>query len=209
MFSAVTPGLRFTRRMSRVAGPNEFRIIGGKYRRRRLAFAARSEARPTPNRVRETLFNWLEPVVEGCSVLDLFAGSGALGLEALSRGAKSAVFVERDAALVRSLRSNLELLNCPQGTVEHKEAESWLESGQEPVDVVFLDPPFAAHSHGKLCKLLALHRSIVPGGWCYLEMPADQEPDPLPEGWDVFRDKRAGNVRYRLVKVDETNGSRF
>lgn len=189
--------------MSKVRTENEFRVIGGAFRRRKLVFAADTEARPTPNRVRETLFNWLDPYVEGLRVLDLFAGSGALGIEALSRGARSAVFVERDARLAASLVTNLARLNCTNASVERADAERWLASAPEPVDVVFLDPPFAARNHGKLCKLLDLHRTIVPGGWCYLEMAADDEPETLPANWSVFRDKRAGNVRYQLVRIGQ------
>ncbi|MFK8029774.1 MAG: 16S rRNA (guanine(966)-N(2))-methyltransferase RsmD [Gammaproteobacteria bacterium] len=184
------------------SGANEFRVIAGQYRRRKLTFAPESQARPTPNRVRETLFNWLEPHIKGLRVADLFAGSGALGIEALSRGAASAVFVERDARLARSLRDNLEVLGSQNGQVHCTTTEKWLEGKREAVDLVFLDPPFATRSHGKLCKLLERHRSIVPGGWCYLEMAADQEPDQLPQNWSVVRDKRAGNVRYQLVRVD-------
>lgn len=181
---------------------NEFRVIAGRYKRRKLSFAPESQARPTPNRVRETLFNWLEPHIQGLRVADLFAGSGALGIEALSRGAASAVFVERDARLAQSLRDNLEVLGSPVGSVLCMTTEKWLEAKHDAVDLVFLDPPFAARSHGKLCKLLELHRSIVPGGWCYLEMAADQEPDELPDNWNIVRDKCAGNVRYQLVRVD-------
>ncbi len=180
---------------------NEFRVIGGQYRRRKLTFAAESEARPTPNRVRETLFNWLAPTIEGLRVADLFAGSGALGIEALSRAARSVVFVERDAKLARSLNENLNLLGCSNATVECTTAESWMASEPDPVDLVFLDPPFAARNHGKLCKLLQMQRNIVPGGLCYLEMSAEHEPDALPDHWEVVRDKRAGNVRYQLVRA--------
>ncbi len=181
---------------------NEFRVIAGRFRRRKLNFAPESEARPTPNRVRETLFNWLDPYIEGLRVADLFAGSGALGIEALSREARQVEFIEKDARLVKSLNDNINLLGVENARVACMEAEQWITGDFGPVDLVFLDPPFAARNHGKLCKLLELHRSIVPGGWCYLEMAADQKPDELPEGWEVFRDKRAGNVRYQLVKVN-------
>ncbi len=185
----------------KLAAANEFRVIGGQYRRRKLSFAAESDARPTPNRVRETLFNWLEPYIAGLRAADLFAGSGALGIEALSRAAGSVVFVERDPRLASGLSDNLQRLGSTNATVLCTTAEAWIASDHEPVDLVFLDPPFAARNHGKLCKLLELHRSIVPGGWCYLEMSAEHEPDALPEHWEVVRDKRAGNVRYQLVKA--------
>jgi len=182
---------------------NEFRVIAGQFRRRKLNFAPGSEARPTPNRVRETLFNWLDPYIEGLRVADLFAGSGALGIEALSRAAKSAVFVESDPCLAKSLSGNLQVLGVENSFVLCTTAQLWIASDAAPVDLVFLDPPFAARNHGKLCKLLELHRRIVQGGWCYLEMAAEQNPDVLPDGWEVVRDKRAGNVRYQLVKVGD------
>ncbi|MEM7081500.1 MAG: 16S rRNA (guanine(966)-N(2))-methyltransferase RsmD [Pseudomonadota bacterium] len=182
---------------------NEFRLIGGRFRRRKLRFAEGSTARPTPGRVRETLFNWLAPHIEGLRVLDLFAGSGALGLEAWSRGAGQVTLIERDARLVRSIEQNIALLepNTRDIVVHCALAEAYIPTQEQPVDLVFLDPPFDAHSHGKLCTLLELHRSITPGGWCYREMSAGREPDPLPQNWDVVRDKRAGNVRYQLIRV--------
>ncbi|NNF15457.1 MAG: 16S rRNA (guanine(966)-N(2))-methyltransferase RsmD [Gammaproteobacteria bacterium] len=181
---------------------NRFRIIAGQWRGRRIGYAAGTTARPTGDRVRETLFNWLNPLVEGTRCLDLFAGSGALGLEALSRGAREVVFVDRDQRLMRSLSENIEKLGCSNATVYTRSAEKWLETFHSAFDVVFLDPPFGDHVLDNLCKLIGAKDTVRQGGYCYLEMAATAPTPELPPGWTVLRDKRAGQVRFQLVQVN-------
>ena len=139
---------------NRAAHSRELRIIGGTWRGRRLRFPPQEEIRPTPDRVRETLFNWLGPRVVGARCLDLFAGSGALGLEALSRGAAEVTFVERDGVAVRELRARLTEWGAVGGQVEHTDAVRFLGSTARPFEVVFLDPPFASGLLPRIATLL-------------------------------------------------------
>lgn len=181
------------------APPGSLRIIAGRWRGRRLPLPAGDALRPTPDRVRETLFNWLAPMIDGARCLDLFAGSGALGIEALSRGAAEAWFVERDPAIADALRKTLERLGAMGDRVVVEAAESFLSGPPKAFDVVFVDPPFAGRSIGNLCKLLD-RGWLRPRARVYLEQ---DRADPLPElpvGWAVLREKTAGQVRYALAE---------
>lgn len=159
--------------------------------------------RPTSERIRETLFNWLTPEIAGCRCLDLFAGTGALGLEALSRGAKEAVFVERSRRAVATLRKNVEHLDATGATIHEGDARAFLAAEDGAFDVVFLDPPFADENLSELCRLLDEHGVLAPGARVYLEQARSDEAAELPAGWQISKDKAAGNVRYMLV---ETSG---
>lgn len=181
--------------------PGQVRIIGGAWRGRRLPVLVAPGLRPTPDRVRETLFNWLAPVIPGMRCLDLYAGTGALGLEALSRGAAEVCFVERQLPVARALEQALARLGCesPRASVVAADAARFLGGRPRPFDLVFLDPPFGEADHGELCTLLD-------GGWLaagarvYLEMARDQPLPPLPPDWVVLREKAAGQVRFALVQ---------
>ena len=191
------------RRTSRPGGsgdgpPGDFRIISGRWRRRRLPVASRPGLRPTPDRVRETVFNWLAPVVTGARCLDLFAGTGALGLEALSRGAASCVFVETDAAAVRQLRAALDLLQCEDADIVQRNVMSFLASGARPFDLVFVDPPYALDLLPGVCEGLE-HGWLTASARVYLEGPADVGPPRLSPGWTLLRSARAGQVGYHLA----------
>jgi 16S rRNA (guanine966-N2)-methyltransferase len=184
-------------------GPQgRFRIIGGEWRGRRLPVPAGADVRPTPDRVRETVFNWLAPVIEGARCLDLYAGSGALGLEALSRGAALTVFVDRAPAVLRQISASLETLKCARGETVCRDAMKYLDGPATPFDVVFLDPPYR---EGLVAPALA---RLAEGGWLaegarvYLEHEADIEPPPLPAGWQLFRSAKAGRVRYHLARPE-------
>jgi 16S rRNA (guanine966-N2)-methyltransferase len=182
----------------------QLRIIGGRWRGRRLAFANLPGLRPTPDRVRETLFNWLAPVIAGSRCLDLFAGSGALGLEAASRGAVSVTLVEADVAASRMLRQQVETLQAVQVEVVNQDALQFLARRREAYDVIFLDPPFG---HDLLApSLMAIDKGqwLKVGGHLYLEAAfsvalADIEAW-LPRGYEIVRRKRAGGVAYYLVR---------
>ncbi|MGC3981777.1 MAG: 16S rRNA (guanine(966)-N(2))-methyltransferase RsmD [Steroidobacteraceae bacterium] len=183
------------------------RIIGGRWRGTRLDFPEIAAIRPTPDRVRETLFNWLQQDVVDAECLDLFAGSGALGLEALSRGAQSAVFVDQEKLIGTYLRAILQRLNCSNGEVHAGDAGTYLQQTPRSFDIVFLDPPFAAASAGDLLKrLFALLEAqhLKPHAWIYLECPADLgAPNSWaywPAHWQLHRSKQAGQVGYHLAR---------
>jgi 16S rRNA (guanine966-N2)-methyltransferase len=178
----------------------EIRIIGGAWRGRRIPVVTAPGLRPTGDRVRETLFNWLAPVIDGARCLDLFAGSGALGLEALSRGAAAVHFVERQPAAAKTLEDSLRRLGSQQGRVLVSDAVRFLAGPPQPFDLVFLDPPFGEVEIGDLCTLLD-------AGWLaadarvYLELPRAQPLPALPPGWEVLREKTAGEVRFALARA--------
>jgi 16S rRNA (guanine966-N2)-methyltransferase len=158
--------------------------------------------RPTSERIRETLFNWLAPVIDGAHCLDLFAGSGALGFEALSRGAASAVFVERARSAARLLRQNMETLECVGGQVIEADAFDWLRKpDNHRFDIVFLDPPFDTGGYEELCRLLSEGRWLADRALVYIEQRLDQPAPALPAGWQTKKEKTAGSVRYSLVEA--------
>jgi 16S rRNA (guanine966-N2)-methyltransferase len=181
-------------------GANMLRIIGGEWRGRRIRFPAHKGIRPTPDRVRETLFNWLAPVVPGSRCLDLFAGSGALGLEALSRGAAHATFVEREREAAARLRETTALLAPGRATVHCADALAWLGGVAEAFDIVFLDPPFDAGLHDETLRALEARGWLAPDASVYLELPAAKGPPALPPGWMAHRSGRAGAVGYHLAR---------
>ncbi|NCA70785.1 MAG: 16S rRNA (guanine(966)-N(2))-methyltransferase RsmD [Sphingobacteriia bacterium] len=183
--------------MRRVRG--ELRIIGGRLRGHRFAVPDAVGLRPTPDRVRETLFNWLAPVMPGARCLDLFAGSGALGLEAASRGAAEVVMVERADALVRQLRTHIERLSLASVRIIQADALSWLEGSDAPFDIVFLDPPYDADLWAPAIAGLLRGAWLNPGGRLYLEAPRSVGLPLLPPEWDLARDKTAGQIRYGLA----------
>ena len=177
------------------------RIVAGNWRSRLLEIASVEGLRPTSERIRETLFNWLAPTLSGARCLDLFAGTGALGLEALSRGAGSTVFVERSPVAVKQLRSNIDLLGADGASVVAGDAREYLRSASESFDIVFLDPPFAADILGETCRLLAETDCLADGALVYLEEDRSRKEPALPEGWQVLKNKTAGNVRYMLART--------
>lgn len=182
---------------ARTRDARELRIVGGEWRGRRFRFPGGVEIRPTPDRVRETLFNWLMNRVAGRRVLDLFAGSGALGLEALSRGAASATFVERDSRAARALRDTLDVLGAPLAQVFEADALRWLAGPARAHDLVFLDPPYGA-------GLLTAAAERLEEGWLadqalvYVEHAVREPLADLPRTWNVVKSGRAGEVGYHL-----------
>lgn len=185
---------------------NTLRIIGGEWRGRRIRFPAVEGIRPTPDRVRETLFNWLATVVRGSRCLDLFAGSGALGLEALSRGAAAVTFVERDRAAASGLRATAELLAPDRANVVQADAMTWLARDTTPFDIVFLDPPFDSDLLAGTLGALESRGRLAADAWIYVEMPARRGPPPLPAGWRLHRSGRAGEVGYHLARREAGRG---
>jgi 16S rRNA (guanine966-N2)-methyltransferase len=176
------------------------RIIAGIWRGRRFRFTAQADIRPTPDRVRETLFNWLRERVAGARCLDLCAGSGALGLEALSRGAERVHFVESDASAVRDLRARLIEWGAQGGSVERTDALRYLRTKPEAFDIVFLDPPFAAGLLRAAAQLLEDREWLAPGALIYVESSARIELPQLPQSWRLAKASRAGEVAYQLFE---------
>lgn len=183
----------------------ELRIIGGQWRGRKLRFPAGTELRPTPDRVRETVFNWLTPHIIGANCLDLFAGSGALGLEALSRGAASAEFIDSDPRVTFALQERLLEWRATGGRVRTGDAIAYLRAGRvadaSRFDVVFVDPPFASDLLGPALHALSADDWLTDAALLYIEAPAKAGAPQLPAGWTLLRSKTAGEVGYHLARL--------
>lgn len=195
---AATP--RSTRGLQQSA-PNRLRIIGGQWRGLRITFPPLPALRPSTDRVRETVFNWLQPIIVGTHCLDLFAGSGALGIEALSRGAAHVDFVDCEPRIADHLEQTLQRLGAVGGFAHVADAYSYLERSPRRYEVVFLDPPYATDLLPAICNQLATGGWLAPGAMIYLECAADQPLPALPAGWQIHRSKRAGQVGYHLLKT--------
>jgi len=185
----------------------EVRIIGGKWRSRKLKFPAINGLRPTPDRVRETLFNWLAPYIAGANCLDLFAGSGALGLEALSRGASHVIFADQSREIEIYLREQLTLLEANNASVYrytfHVTQNPFSE--KKPFDLVFLDPPFHQGYVQKCCQWLEQENLLAADAFVYIEAESELSPLPFPNSWQVIRTKTAGKVGYHLLQKTTYN----
>jgi len=181
------------------------RIIGGSWRGRKLRFTAAPGLRPTPDRVRETLFNWLAAELPDAHCLDLFAGSGALGLEALSRGASHCSFVDSNKRNSSAIQAHLATLGCDNARCYTRDALQWLRDGTDkakPFDIVFLDPPFTQELAQPACLALEQGAWLAPGALIYLETGSREEPFEKPDNWQLRRDKSTGDVRYQLFVRD-------
>ena len=176
------------------------RIIGGKWRGRKARFADNPAIRPTPDRVRETLFNWLMQDIAGSRCLDLFSGSGALGLEALSRSAAHVTFVDSHTGSCRAIMENLRTFGADASThdVQNQDVHHWLKSADGNLDIIFMDPPFADDEWLKTLKALA--KSRISAAWLYLETPREVSETDLPAGWSIHRAKKAGAVHFSLCR---------
>jgi 16S rRNA (guanine966-N2)-methyltransferase len=178
------------------------RIVGGAWRGRRVHFPDSPGLRPTPDRVRETLFNWLQHSIVDARCLDLFAGSGALGIEALSRGAREVVFVDEEPAVTHALETALGRLGGgARATVVPATAARYLAALVAPFDGVFLDPPFGRGLLAQYVERLAAGRWLKDGGWVYLESERAAGAPAMPQGWELVRSKSAGEVGYHLAHI--------
>lgn len=190
----------------RQAPPGRVRIVAGKWRGRFLPVDDAPGLRPSSARIRETLFNWLAPVIEGAHCLDLFAGTGVLGLEALSRGAASATFVERSPTVAATLKRSIATLGADDTVLHVGDAVAWLgQAAPRRYDVVFLDPPYALESLPDLCRLLHEKQWLATGAGIYMEQDRDVGRPDLPDGFTVVREKTAGSVRYSLAITRDSN----
>jgi 16S rRNA (guanine966-N2)-methyltransferase len=176
---------------------NEVRIISGKWKRRKLAFPTRPTLRPTPDRARETVFNWLAPWLDGARCLDLFAGSGALGFEALSRGAAEATLVDDDPVVVRALHDSVLAIDATNCTIQRASALEFLRGNGGTWDIVFLDPPFDSRLLEQSLRALRDGTHLHAESIVYVESSVHQSP-PLDE-WQTIKSTRTGDVQSRLV----------
>lgn len=182
---------------------SELRIIGGQWRGRKLQFTPAEGLRPTTDRVRETLFNWLAPHLHGARCADLFAGSGALGLEALSRGAGHCDFVDSSKQVLVQIESHLTTLaGNDRGHCHPVPAEQFLDIAGEPYDIVFIDPPFDRALAEPTCTLLENRRLLADQAWVYIETAASDPCPEVPPRWTLYREKTAGGVTYRLFSIE-------
>ena len=181
---------------------NSLRIIGGAWRSRRIQFADAPDIRPTPDRVRETLFNWLADKIEGARCLDLFAGSGALGFEAASRGAAHVTQVDHDALVVDMLEVQKRTLEARQVDIVHQDALVFAHRAKEPFDIVFLDPPFGTDLYQRVPPVLITRRLVCPAGRVYVESPIERVLE-FPDSLQCIREKTAGLVRYQLYALED------
>ena len=180
-------------------GDGQLRIIAGQWRSRQFSFPMAAGLRPTPNRVRETLFNWLAPYVEGARVLDAFTGSGALFLEALSRGAGSALALDLSHAAISRLREHLQTLRCDNGQLLNTDALRYLQQqAATPFDLVFLDPPFGQDLLLPAGTLLEDQGWLAADAWIYTESEHPPSSLGLPGNWRLHREQKAGQVHYAL-----------
>ena len=201
------------------AKANQLRIIGGQWRGRKLSFADGEGLRPTMDRVRETLFNWLQSDIAGARCLDLFSGSGALGLEALSRYAGEVVMIDKNPQAIRMIRQNLELLAVDNARLMQMDARDFLlrtaegsllktaegsfpPSPQKTFDIVFLDPPFNQQLVPVFCDLLDKANCLSDQAIIYIEIEKKTRLPQLPDNWTIIKEKKAGQLAYYLVKVN-------
>lgn len=186
--------------MSKSSGNRTLRIIGGDWRRRSIDFPDVEAIRPTPDRVRETLFNWLQGEIFGIKCLEPFAGSGILSFEALSRGAAHCTILDQSSVAIRTMQMNLKQLGAAptQSTLVACDAYQWLEASEEKFDLIFLDPPFA--HIGIQDTITSCFKLLTPGGYLYTESGS-----PIPESADykIYRQKRAGAVHFALLCAND------
>ena len=186
---------------SKTAQSGKLRIIGGSWRGRKLSIAPVAELRPTPDRIRETLFNWLAPYLPGANCLDLFAGTGALGLEALSRAAARATLVDSSPLVCKQLKEHLDLLKADNAQVSQGDVLKFLSTPPElSYDLIFLDPPYHSDLLTKCCAKLNQEAWLKPNSWVYVET-AKGETFAEPANWRLHKEKTAGQVHSRLYQV--------
>lgn len=195
---ALTHNKIFMVKNNTVHSVGQIRIIGGRWRGRKLLVLDSPGLRPTTDRVRETLFNWLAPVIHEARCLDCFAGSGVLGLEALSRGAKSVTLLEQDRAVSAQLTKNLQVLQAQQAQVIITDSLIWVAPPDNEFNVVFIDPPFRQGMIKDTVAMLEKHRCLAENAWIYIETEMEGLAPEVPPHWELYREKIAGQVAYRL-----------
>lgn len=187
--------------MKKQTSTGTVRIIAGEWRSRKLPVADVPGLRPTTDRLRETLFNWLQHSVIEARCLDLFAGSGALGFEAVSRGAKKVVMIERDRKGIQGLQQSAELLKTDKVNIIQADALAWLTKSNQAFDIIFVDPPFDQNLGSKALEKLNDSSCLKSGTLIYLEEEKQATETIIPENLECIKQGRAGHVRYSLLKV--------
>lgn len=177
---------------------SSIRIIGGKWRSRKVSFVTKESLRPTPDRVRETLFNWLAPYISGAVCLDLYSGSGALAFEALSRGAKSVVALESDRDCYQQIMQTATVLKADGLEVLNKNVLDWLQHPKFTADIVFVDPPYKQEILLKTLQLLEANNWVGKDSLIYFEQDKPLDATGLPAHWSLWRSSKAGKVYYFL-----------
>ncbi|NQY26903.1 MAG: 16S rRNA (guanine(966)-N(2))-methyltransferase RsmD [Piscirickettsiaceae bacterium] len=176
------------------------RIVAGKWRGRKLAIADVEGLRPTPDRVRETVFNWLQSYIGNAVCLDLFAGSGALGFEAISRGAEHVTMVELNTRAVKQLQDNCQILSADNCQIEQQTAQQFIAKTTLQYDLVFIDPPYQADLWTEIAQQLVDNKVLNDNAKIYLECSSKGELPLLPDSWSLLKDKTSGEVRYCLFE---------
>ncbi len=186
----------------RHGGSGKLRIVGGEWRSRQLPVANVEGLRPTPDRIRETLYSWLTGWVAGARCLDAFSGTGALGLEALSRGASHATFLEYSPIAARQLKDNLALLKCDTGEIVQTDANLWLnQKASQPYNLIFLDPPFHKGMVAPICAKLQSNGYLSDNALVYIESEVALGMPDVPVQWSLWKEKTAGQVTCRLFQT--------
>lgn len=196
--------------MSTQSSSHTLRIIGGNWRGRKVSFSHQGEVRPTPDRVRETLFNWLQGHLPGARCLELYAGSGILSLEALSRGASEVVLLDNMKEIINHLAREFQRFKVPEQQYQliNLAARCWLSQAPgDGFDLIFLDPPFSGNEVGPVLQELSAKKLLNPDGWVYVESDCRLQKDGLPDGWGYHRQKKAGAVHYCLVSPCAEDGN--
>ncbi len=179
------------------------RIIGGKWKRHLIHFAGPADLRPTSDAIRETLFNWLTPVIQGATCLDLFSGSGALGFEAASRGAHRVHLVDDNHVAFKQLLRTQEDLCAEQVHIHYKDALKFLEMCGHRFNIVFLDPPFQTCLSEEVCSILENSNILLDQGLVYLERPKKGSSDFLSRSWEMYKENATGSIIYGLYKLNK------
>ncbi len=180
-----------------MAAPGKIRLIAGKWRGRKLDVIDSPGLRPTPDRIRETLFNWLQQEIVGARCLDLFAGTGALAFEALSRGAAEVVMVESNPKIIESLKQHAETLGSEGHSIQLADATNWMQQGIKGFDIIFLDPPFGQGYIEQCCTIISEQSLLNERGLVYIESEKNLS---LPDGWKIRKQMKAGNVLSALIE---------
>lgn len=187
-------------KQSKLKATGHLRIIAGRWRGRKLTVLDLDGLRPTPDRVRETLFNWLQQSLGQANCLDLFSGTGALGLEAASRGAQKVTLVERNSKAAQQLNNHCQQLEADNCHVVNQDAAIFLSRDSEQYDIVFIDPPYQANLWSPLAQQLVSNNSLSANALIYLEYPSHISMPSLPRDWQLMKEKKAGTVNYCLFR---------
>lgn len=181
---------------------NQVRIIGGSFKGRKISFPDTFELRPTSDRIKETLFNWLAPYIRDSICLDLFAGSGALSFEAVSRGAFKVIAIENNPLVISTLKAEIDHLKITNLDIIQADTPQFLNTSSSPVDIIFIDPPYKKNLLAPCCSLLEGNGWVKTGTYIYYEADVEIPVENIPSSWKIIKQKKAGNIHYYLACSD-------